>query len=162
MRRIFLVSVLLLAGCAHGRFVDPSESIMPSSEEPSNSTSVAGPVYIPSYMLNPAVKQNNIKDNICKPGYTDTIRPPSSYTTNLKKQQLVGKSDQDLSHYEEDHWIPLELGGNPIDAHNLWPEPIAEAKKKDVRENADHLKVCNGTMTLEQAQIEMFTNWGPR
>ncbi len=162
MKRIFLVTVLLLAGCSNGQIVDPSESVMPSSEEPSNSVSMAGPAVVPSFLLNPVVKQENIKDTVCKSGYTDTIRPPSSYTTNLKKQQLVGKADQDLTHYEEDHWIPLELGGNPVDSHNLWPEPIVEAKKKDVLENADHRKVCDGTMTLQQAQLDMYENWGPR
>ena len=27
-----------------------------------------------------------------------------------------------LYHYEENHFIALELGGNPRDAKNLWPE----------------------------------------
>jgi len=27
------------------------------------------------------------------------------------------------ANYEEDHFIPLEVGGNPEDPGNLWPEP---------------------------------------
>jgi len=117
---------------------------------------------IPINMLNSQVTQANIKDTICKSGWTATIRPPSSYTTNLKKQQLANKSDKDPTHYEEDHWIPLELGGNPTDQHNLWPELWPDAHKKDVKENANHKAVCDGTITLEKAQLDMYTNWGPR
>ena len=40
-------------------------------------------------VLNPVVTQSNIKDNICKSGWTDTIRPPVSYTNKLKARQLL-------------------------------------------------------------------------
>src|SRR4051794_23743840 len=62
------------------------------------------------------VTQKNIDKTICRKGYTDTVRPPSSYTTKLKKQQMAeygyyaGKKP---SAYEEDHLISLELGGAP-------------------------------------------------
>jgi hypothetical protein len=32
-----------------------------------------------------------IKSTICRSGYTATVRPPSSYTTNLKQQQMARK-----------------------------------------------------------------------
>ena len=66
--------------------------------------------------INPAVTQSNIGQTICVLGYTKTIRPPVSYTTALKKSQLrtlpyssYGSTDTKL--FEEDHLIPLELGG---------------------------------------------------
>jgi hypothetical protein len=34
-----------------------------------------------------------------------------------------GLTGQRLSDYELDHLIPLELGGAPAEAANLWPEP---------------------------------------
>lgn len=37
----------------------------------------------------PRVRQKNIAKTICKAGYTQTVRPPSSYTTKLKKQQIA-------------------------------------------------------------------------
>jgi len=55
---------------------------------------------------------------ICNPQWsTKTIRPPASYTNNLKKQQLNAARyvDKTPSHYEEDHLISLELGGHPRD-----------------------------------------------
>ena len=40
---------------------------------------------------NPQVTQRNIKDNICNPLWsTKLIRPPSEYTSRLKKKQLRG------------------------------------------------------------------------
>jgi len=42
--------------------------------------------------INPAVTQANIAFTICTSGYTKTIRPTSSYTTDLKIKQLAGWS----------------------------------------------------------------------
>ena len=41
-------------------------------------------------VLNKDVNQNNIKDNICKVGWTKTIRPTVTYTNKLKLEQLKG------------------------------------------------------------------------
>jgi hypothetical protein len=100
------------------------------------------------------VKQATIWSNVCVKGWTKTIRPPPSYTSAIKKQQLAdwGYPDQNPSHYEEDHLISLELGGAPWSKKNLWPEPLSQAKKSDPRENAWHKQLCNGTLTLSQAQ----------
>src|SRR4051812_1439221 len=60
------------------------------------------------------VVQSNIRRTICRPGYTDTVRPPTSYTTPLKKRQMAAYgyyAGHKLSSYEEDHVISLELGG---------------------------------------------------
>lgn len=119
--------------------------------------------------INPAVTQANIQTTICRTGFTATIRPKSSYTTALKKQQLAstyayltktyGTSTRS---YEEDHLISLELGGAPSDPNNLWPEPYAGttgARSKDRIENKLHKLVCNGTITLATAQQAIATNW---
>jgi hypothetical protein len=99
---------------------------------------------------NPQFTQRNIRDNICNPLWnTKLIRPPSEYTSRLKRKQLreygdtvhqtraelinpeTGKVDttrcvahsDNMACYEEDHLIPLEDGGDPTDPRNLWPEP---------------------------------------
>ncbi len=98
---------------------------------------------------NPQVTQQNIKDNICNRRWsTKLIRPPSEYTSRLKRKQLreygdtvhqaraelinpnTGKVDttrclaqsDNMACYEEDHLISLEDGGDPTDPRNLWPE----------------------------------------
>lgn len=142
--------------------------------------------------INPQVTQSNISETICVSGWTATIRPPSSYTTALKKTQLGIKNqtttgdlaghrtttifdgsvqnngqsyyngDSNLSNYEEDHLISLELGGNPTDPKNLWPESYTttpNARQKDQTESYLKRQVCAGKITLAEAQKEISTNW---
>jgi hypothetical protein len=98
---------------------------------------------------NPAITQGNIQDNICNPHWsTNLVRPPSEYTSRLKRKQLreygdtvhqtradlinpiTGKLDvtrcvehsDNMACYEEDHLISLEDGGDPKNPRNLWPE----------------------------------------
>lgn len=118
-------------------------------------------------VTNPNVTQTNIGQTICVSGWTATIRPPASYTTNLKIQQLksLGYADQNPASYEEDHLISLELGGNPTDPNNLWPEPYnasvpdGGAKFKDQTENYLKSQVCSGNITLQIAQQEIVSDW---
>jgi len=96
----------------------------------------------------------------------------------LKQQQLATAAFKDKmpSHYEEDHFISLELGGHPRDPKNLWPEmwgtpatPLTSkgpfpphlvgAKSKDAVENALHKEVCAGALTLKEAQNIISTDW---
>lgn len=57
--------------------------------------------------------------------------------------------------YEEDHLMPLALGGAPRDPANLRPVPIARAKSDDVWETRLHEQVCGGTMTLHAARVKI-------
>jgi hypothetical protein len=113
--------------------------------------------------LNPKVRQSTIKKTICKSGWTKTIRPPTSYTNSLKIQQMVlyGEGGSP-SNYEEDHFIPLELGGAPRNPKNLWPEPHSQSKLSDPLENKLKRQVCKGLMKLAKARAAIraykFTN----
>lgn len=114
--------------------------------------------------LNPNVTTDNIKSTVCVPNYTATIRPPSYYTNKLKLKQIkeYGYVDKDPKHYEEDHLIPLSVGGAPSDPANLWPEPrygVNHATKKDVLESWAHRAVCKGTLNLKTAQDMFATDW---
>lgn len=117
---------------------------------------LAGPADIyPDFAMtpgaaNPGITQENIKNNICNRHWsTRLVRPPSEYTSRLKRKQLreygdtvhqtgaelinpnTGKVDRtrcvahsdNMACYEEDHLISLEDGGDPKDPRNLWPEP---------------------------------------
>lgn len=56
---------------------------------------------------NPDVTQETIHQTICVPGWTATVRPPSSYTTKLKTHQIkeYRYKEKRLAEYEEDHLI---------------------------------------------------------
>jgi len=59
------------------------------------------------------------------------------------------------SGYEEDHFVPLELGGAPKNPKNLWPEPHSQSKLSDPLENHLKRKVCKGLMKLAKARSAM-------
>ena len=97
-------------------------------------------------------------------GYTKTVRPPASYTNKLKKKQIrqYHYSDTNPKDYEEDHLIPLNIGGDPTDERNLWPEPRKSewsAAKKDQLEFSLYKAVCKGKVSLKEAQDAYRINW---
>ena len=117
----------------------------------------ADPVRTPG-VLNPDVTQSTIRATICKPGWTRTVRPPVEYTNALKRRQMRAYHETGPpSAYQEDHLISLELGGNPTDPRNLWPEPYPRAAAVDEIENELNAKVCGGSLTLAQAQLQEST-----
>lgn len=106
---------------------------------------------------NPEVKPSTTQQTICVKGWTATIRPPYSYTSYLKSAQIrYYKLPGTTSDYEEDHLIPLELGGSPFDTRNLWPEAYAGANNSDPLENSLRSKVCAGTLTLKEARQQII------
>ena len=167
-----LLALTLLAGC--GAYGDLSNARGSSSSPgsggaspPSASCHARGsdemvepdPACTPG-AVNPQVTQANIGSTICKRGWTKTVRPPASYTSDLKREQMraYGYSGSP-SGFEEDHLIPLELGGAPSDPKNLWPELGATPNPKDDVENAANKAVCAGQMQLQTAQQQMAADW---
>ena len=112
----------------------------------------ADPVRTPG-VLNPDVTQATIGRTICVRGWTRTIRPPSSYTSDLKRRQMQEyDSTEPPSGYQEDHLISLELGGHPTDPRNLWPEPRPRAEQVDTLENDLNDQICSGSISLAEGQ----------
>ena len=133
------ICLLLLAVVLHGR-----QQHAPAV--------VADPVRTPG-VLNAAVTQDTVAATICRTGWTRTIRPPTDYTNGLKRRQLREYGlHGPLSAYQEDHLISLELGGDPTDPRNLWPEPYPRASAMDAIENELNARVCSGDLSLADAQ----------
>lgn len=114
--------------------------------------------------INPDVRQDNIATTVCVKGWTKTVRPPAYYTNKLKKSQIreYGYGDTNPRDYEEDHLIPLSVGGNPTDPRNLWPQPRNSewnAEKKDRLEFAMYRAVCQGEIGLDEARRAFAVNW---
>ena len=106
---------------------------------------------------------------LCESGYTKKVRNVNAAT---KKQvfRIYRLSNGIKRGYEVDHIISLELGGtNDID--NLFPQPYEVylsvnhvnmrmgAHEKDKVENDLHRKVCQGKMSLRQAQDIIVNDW---
>lgn len=114
--------------------------------------------------INPDVTQSNIQSTVCVKGWTKTVRPPAYFTNALKKRQIreYGYADTNPRDYEEDHEIPLALGGHPTDERNLWPQPRNSewgADRKDQLEFAMYKAVCRGELGLDEARKAFAGNW---
>jgi hypothetical protein len=114
--------------------------------------------------IDPSVTQANILNTVCVDGYTRMVRPPTYFTSNLKKTQLreYGYADINPEHYEEDRLIPLNIGGAPEDSKNLWPQPRNSqwnAERKDELEFKLYKLVCSGRIPLVEAQRDMAKDW---
>ena len=107
-----------------------------------------------------AIIPDATSDQICQSGYSSTVRNVPEETKNDVYREY-GITSHAPGQYEVDHFISLELGGSN-DIANLWPEP-AEPRpgfhEKDKVENYLHSQVCNGKMSLQDAQHKIATNW---
>ncbi len=111
--------------------------------------------------LNPAVTQATIAETVCVRGWTKTVRPPFYVSNAIKLTKLRerGLTAADRSRFELDHIIPLALGGAPDDPRNLQLQPWPEADAKDDVEACLARAVCAGRITLDEAQVRIWTDW---
>jgi hypothetical protein len=100
---------------------------------------------------------------ICAYGYSRSVRPPESYTEPLKLAQMRTYGlPGPASGYEEDHLVPLSIGGAPRNPANLWPEPRYgpdNAEQKDELETWISELVCRGLLPLRSAQVMIAKDW---
>jgi hypothetical protein len=104
---------------------------------------------------------------ICTLGYSKCIRnvPQAEKKAVYESYGLAGNHTgycDTKQGCEVDHLISLELGGSN-DQSNLWPEPYQgtalNAHVKDQLENFLHAQVCAGSISLDQAQLEIAKDW---
>jgi len=126
---------------------------------------------LPNPGLTPGAVATTDRSIVCRPGYARAVRPRGLIWRRLKEQAYerygIGRGHRStidvdgVRHpaYEVDHFVPLELGGDPTDIRNLWPEPIQSAREKDKVENDLHDLVCTGQMTLRSAQAAILRDW---
>jgi hypothetical protein len=111
----------------------------------------------------PLVKRSTIHATIGVPGWTATVRPPTSYTNALKRNKMVEYGlDGSPDDYELDHLIPLCCGGHPTDERNLWPQPRAGlfgARTKDLTEVAAQHAILAGALHLDVVRHMFCDNW---
>jgi hypothetical protein len=170
-RHLLSVLALVLLAIALWYAIRQSSALAPATKTRVGRIGPADIYPIPSITpgaINPEITQENIHETICNPNWsTKSERPPSNYTNRLKREGFdqYNDADRDMHDYEEDHLIPLEIGGNPTDPRNLWPEPYhtsipdGGARDKDKVENYLHEQVCRGAMNLADAQKAIATDW---
>ncbi len=91
------------------------------------------------------------------------MRPPESYTEPLKLAQIRAYHlPGPVRDYEEDHVVPLSIGGAPRNPANLWPQPRSgphNALQKDHLETWTARMACAGRIPLARLQHAMATDW---
>ena len=163
---IFLSFLLIsVSGCSQidaDNYINVLQGIMPAA--PAAAGDLPNQALTPG-AIDPSVTQDNINTTICVSGYTKTVRPSSYKTGKMKlvSMKQYGYTDSP-SNYEYDHLCPLAAGGCPDCTSNLFPEPYNStsgygARVKDKLENALHKKICNGDITLKDAQDCIMQNW---
>jgi hypothetical protein len=149
----YRVQVQPTAGSCHYRVLDAAAgSVLPD------------PACTPG-ASNPAVTPASLRATICRSGYSSSIRPPQNITSTEKAASIKAYAyTGDRRVVEYDHLISLELGGDPNDPRNLWPEPNAATattfnNAKDAVENRLNTLVCSGAVSLAAAQNAIASNW---
>lgn len=104
------------------------------------------------------------KAKLCDPKFhTGTVRNVTQKTKVKVCQAYHAAGKCPGPGYEIDHLISIELGGSN-DSANLWPQPldghgVIGYHTKDVVENRAHRAVCEGKLSLGEAQNGIATDW---
>lgn len=154
--RLALLSLLLLS----------SASLISLSQPPAPTRAGPDAIYprTESGAPNPAITQSNIAQNICNKNWsTDSVRPPTSVTTPIKraKMQTYGYTDTGLD-YELDHLVSLQVGGCPACLENLWPEPYGDTSHHMTevqRANWNHLHPGGAAVLPGSLEKDMVENY---
>ena len=114
----------------------------------------------PDYHCTPGVAFPVTAAQVCVKGYSGGVRDVSE-ATKRSVMTAYGVDPKKHPKLEIDHLISLELGGSN-DAHNLWPEmqdPRPGFREKDHAENYLHSQMCDGKITLQEAQRRIVNDW---
>jgi hypothetical protein len=121
-----------------------------------------GSVYLNDLHTTPGGVAAVSLQKLCTPGYTASVRNvPLSAKKRACELYGIPAAHCNGKEVEIDHLISLEIGGSN-DIKNLWPQPympVPGAREKDQLENWLHRQVCEGNMSLQNAQRGISTNW---
>lgn len=115
-------------------------------------------------MLDERVTQQNVSATICRPGYADTVSPPFDDLMEHKDRLLAerGIDPEHGTRYALDRRVPVVLGGSPDAPDNLdllpWTGHRGERRKELLTAKLKRC-VCEGRMSLSEAQAAIAGNW---
>jgi len=116
---------------------------------------------VPNKSLTPGAIQSVEQTEIC----TAEDKDPAWLISAPVEQEAFeeyGVVNSRAKKYQLDYLIPPALGGT-ADIHNLWPQPYSEAgwnaHAKDELEDRLRQLVCEGRLSLPEAQRELATDW---
>ncbi len=139
------------------READESDSDTPRARYTENELGVV----LPDTEVTPGAVFDDVgPDDVCDARYPESVRKPRA-DDKLEVFARYGISIRDRGNYRIDHLIPVALGGTNA-LENLWPQPIdglGGPPAKDALELALHALVCDGDLTLQEAQTVVAADW---
>ncbi|HXJ92857.1 MAG TPA: hypothetical protein VMT20_08240 [Terriglobia bacterium] len=115
----------------------------------------------PDRALTPGVVRSVEQKDVCSADDNDPawLIPASVQQDVLREYGITGSRARD---YQLDYLIPPSLGGTS-DLQNVWPEPYSNSgwngHVKDELENRLRQLVCEGRVSLSQAQRDISGDW---
>lgn len=115
----------------------------------------------PNRALTPGAVRSVEQKDVCAADNNDPawLIPASVEQKVLREYGISGSRAKD---YQLDYLIPPSLGGTP-DVQNVWPEPYSNpgwnAHDKDALENRLRQLVCEGRLSLPEAQRDLSGDW---
>jgi hypothetical protein len=151
------VTVSVLAGCGSPQL--QSEPL--STRQAAGDARCIGRDGLPDPRCTPGAIRSGVSlATICASGYSRSVRPPESFTEPLKLRQMraydLPGSPRD---YEEDHLVPLSIGGAPRDPRNLWPEPRSGPNNAEQTDRLETWMACAGRIPLGHFQRRVESDW---
>ena len=128
---------------------------------PARTTSIAESGMLPDPGITPGSTRTVSLTELCAVEHEDVVVnvPVPLQSQVFREYGIKGVPDAD---YEVDYLITPGLGGAD-DVRNLWPEPHANTTwnsyVKDQLEDHLHRMVCDGKVSLGEAQKEIAGNW---
>lgn len=128
--------------------------------EPSKSSDCRIQGSLPDPACTPGGVLTGSAEQVCTPGYAGSVRD----VPQAQKEAIYdayGITSRAPGQYQVDHLIPLSLGGSNENA-NLWPQPGTPRpgyEEKNALARYLHGEVCDGDMTLSEAQRRIATDW---
>lgn len=117
---------------------------------------------LPDARMTPGAVVSVTAAQVCAPGYARRARHPYDDAARAMSRAVRREYGVRGPGYRVDHLVPIEVGGDPFDIRNLWPQPVSDSYVKDERENAAHDRICssrNPDATMREVQREFETDW---
>jgi hypothetical protein len=181
-----LCLAISIFGCAHQQTTKPTPAAAEAA--PAATSEAPTPAVVKTEVAHPLKAQAVLAEHLPKGRMPDSGLTPgkASYRTldqictkgSAKDERNVSEAEKKAV-YEEygiercggycsgkqgceiDHLISLEIGGANTE-DNLWPQPYDgdwSAHDKDRLEGKLHQLICNKTISLEEAQTAISTDW---
>ena len=119
------------------------------------------PVRSPDFSQTPGLLCSTTDADFSGLDYPESIARCNRHISDAEKAKVAARYGNipraDWSNYEFDHLLPICAGGSNS-SDNLWPEPLAEAKKKDILEVDICLALRAGTIKQADA-VQKIYDW---